>query len=687
VVLSTLAALALIVPWLATTALGQTGGGKSGTEARPKSDYLNDGVYRIGILAYFYDLYRPTQRYTATGLLIREPNVIVTTRLFDSEGNDIYANHERTGTVLWVCEQEPDPVRLAAQKREYEERGKDRDEELARFKELDRLAEDRKKARTAAKAEDIIKRYSADLAERASCVSATVKQIDRERGLVLIEAKEKLAGSVPVFNVSDPDQGTIVRAFGFPIAAEYATRRSTAAERERMRLIPTITTGTVVKTTTDSKEGQLILHQAPVSSGAWGSPLVNNCGEVVGLNQMQKNELVVKVEGRSQVTGARSGEVRVDKAFVPTSNVVAAVGARELVTFASLNGISFQNVNRSSCTASLATPFSLQQNMWTVLVGGSALLLAATALVVALRRPGPVRNTMIKMFPRMGRSSDSATLQRGYGDTYGVTARGASPGYSADSPTAAAYAPRQSAVARPADPTNLMPAGSYASPGSGGARLVPIGGGQPVALDVGRLDSGGLTFGRESTCDIVSDNSTVSKRHARITRTPQGKLQVEDLGSANGTWRGRSRIQREAFSTGDVVRFGSVEYRIELSGNGSGPTVLLPSASWVMSGSDEQGRPVHWHFQPTSDASGRQVETSWIVGRSSERADRALADKRVSAEHAKIRFTPQRGLEICDLGSSNGTRVDGKRIGDSFVSLDDARVIDFGGCTMSLSKT
>ena len=33
--------------------------------------------------------------------------------------------------------------------------------------------------------------------------------------------KDKLAGRVPPFNVSDPETGTVVRAFGFPTAAEY----------------------------------------------------------------------------------------------------------------------------------------------------------------------------------------------------------------------------------------------------------------------------------------------------------------------------------------------------------------------------------------------------------------------------------------------------------------------------------
>ena len=184
----------------------------------------------------------------------------------------------------------------------------------------------------------------------------------------------------------------------------------------------------------------------------------------------------------------------------------------------------------------------------------------------------------------------------------------------------------------------------------------------------------------------MCDQSTVSKHHARLTLAPSGKLQIEDLGSANGTWRGRSRIQREAFGGGDVVRFGAVEYRVEMSGNGASSTLIMPSVSWELSGLEEGGRAVHWHLQPVTDGSGRQVETAWIVGRGDASADLVLPDKRVSSQHAKIRFTPQRGLEICDLGSSNGTKVDGRKVSDSFIAIGDARQIEFGGSKMSMSK-
>jgi DNA-binding winged helix-turn-helix (wHTH) protein len=45
---------------------------------------------------------------------------------------------------------------------------------------------------------------------------------------------------------------------------------------------------------------------------------------------------------------------------------------------------------------------------------------------------------------------------------------------------------------------------------------------------------GKLIIGRDATCDIVVADRQVSRRHARITPTPDGIL-LEDLGSKNGT--------------------------------------------------------------------------------------------------------------------------------------------------------
>jgi Trypsin-like peptidase domain len=175
------------------------------------------------------------------------------------------------------------------------------------------------------------------LAELEQCVEATVKNVERDRSLVLLEAREKLRGEVPRLNVSDTDPGTQVRAFGFPTGIDFATRRSTAKENSGIRLIPTITSGTVVRTITDAKNGQLIVHQVPVWDGAAGGPLVNNCSDVVGLNFPQPKQRVLAPSG----VGKNTGQVEApSRAFVPTATATVALGAKELRTFLEQNGLS-----------------------------------------------------------------------------------------------------------------------------------------------------------------------------------------------------------------------------------------------------------------------------------------------------------------------------------------------------------
>src|SRR4029453_11389775 len=132
----------------------------------------------------------------------------------------------------------------------------------------------------------------------------------------------------------------------------------------------------------------------------------------------------------------------------------------------------------------------LQQNMWNLFIGGFALLLALAAMVIALRRPRPVRNTIIKMFPGRARARHSATEQHGYGEGYSGAGSHRSSDYMSDTARTDAYAARPAPAALRADPTNVMPA--YAG---GGAKLVPVAGGQAFTLDSGKLAGSGLTFG------------------------------------------------------------------------------------------------------------------------------------------------------------------------------------------------
>jgi pSer/pThr/pTyr-binding forkhead associated (FHA) protein len=70
-----------------------------------------------------------------------------------------------------------------------------------------------------------------------------------------------------------------------------------------------------------------------------------------------------------------------------------------------------------------------------------------------------------------------------------------------------------------------------------------------------RLDGDLTTAGRHPDSDIFLDDVTVSRRHAEFYR--QGSLfTVRDVGSLNGTYVNRERIEEAQLAGGDEVQIG-----------------------------------------------------------------------------------------------------------------------------------
>ncbi|MCU1452963.1 MAG: hypothetical protein JWN46_1109 [Acidimicrobiales bacterium] len=63
------------------------------------------------------------------------------------------------------------------------------------------------------------------------------------------------------------------------------------------------------------------------------------------------------------------------------------------------------------------------------------------------------------------------------------------------------------------------------------------------------------TAGRHPDSDIFLDDVTVSRRHVEIRRTPDGYL-VRDVGSLNGTYLNRERIEEGPLVNGDELQVG-----------------------------------------------------------------------------------------------------------------------------------
>jgi hypothetical protein len=73
------------------------------------------------------------------------------------------------------------------------------------------------------------------------------------------------------------------------------------------------------------------------------------------------------------------------------------------------------------------------------------------------------------------------------------------------------------------------------------------------------LEKPQTTIGRTPDCDIFLDDVTVSRRHAAVSQTDSGWA-LEDLGSLNGTFLNRARIDKGPLESGDEVQIG--KYRL-----------------------------------------------------------------------------------------------------------------------------
>jgi hypothetical protein len=92
---------------------------------------------------------------------------------------------------------------------------------------------------------------------------------------------------------------------------------------------------------------------------------------------------------------------------------------------------------------------------------------------------------------------------------------------------------------------------------TGPALVVRSGGG--MAGQPFRPGDGKTLIGRSPECDIFLDDVTVSRRHAEIVRDGDD-FTIRDLGSLNGTYVNRRRIESAALEDDDEVQIG--KYRL-----------------------------------------------------------------------------------------------------------------------------
>lgn len=115
----------------------------------------------------------------------------------------------------------------------------------------------------------------------------------------------------------------------------------------------------------------------------------------------------------------------------------------------------------------------------------------------------------------------------------------------AEGDTTAAYQLDESGDLKPVDVEELEGAGATLAIRAGGGRA-----GEVFALDGERM-----TIGRNPDAEVFLDDVTVSRNHALVVRRRDG-LYVDDLGSLNGTYVNRHRIDSHRLSDGDELQVG-----------------------------------------------------------------------------------------------------------------------------------
>lgn len=161
-------------------------------------------------------------------------------------------------------------------------------------------------------------------------------------------------------------------------------------------------------------------------------------------------------------------------------------------------------------------------------------------------------------------------------------------------------------------------------------------------------------LGRGRECTIVTRNDRASRRHAGITW--EGRWILTDLQSTNGTFVNGVRVQQpRPITNGDMITLGAPD-------NGSGSAVRFVQ-------------------QPTGPALPDRPPR--VIGRGKD-CEVVVPDLSVSRHHAQL-LQEHGQVTIADLGSSNGTFVNGVLVASALLAPGD--IVAVGSFNFTLSRT
>lgn len=203
-----------------------------------------------------------------------------------------------------------------------------------------------------------------------------------------------------------------------------------------------------------------------------------------------------------------------------------------------------------------------------------------------------------------------------------------------------------------------------------GEKAIPVGEGNDWEF---------FLVGRSPDADLFLNDPGVSRKHCQLVRRPRS-IAVEDLGSAGGTFVNTARIDKPTtVRDGDEIRVGAIALRVRVETDKPAkppkPPTPAPAPPQQLADATMVARPAD--VEATAAALTVPLVNRPVVvfGRAAA-SDVQLDTPIISGRHAEIR-TEARGHVIRDLGSTNGTFVNGEQL-TSIHALEPGDVVGIG---------
>jgi pSer/pThr/pTyr-binding forkhead associated (FHA) protein len=195
------------------------------------------------------------------------------------------------------------------------------------------------------------------------------------------------------------------------------------------------------------------------------------------------------------------------------------------------------------------------------------------------------------------------------------------------------------------------------------------------------------TIGRAPDNDICIPEQHVSRRHAVVSYR-DGLFMINDLNSANGTFVNDEQLTEPfPLASDDIIRLyvpvlvfsatvteedqerAEHEGRLILAAQNTGKGKL------IIANGPQEGHTIPLLLKKVTVGRATSNAT-WEIG---------LQDPSVSRPHARIELSDNNTWMLFDMGSSNGTSINGEAVDDKGRPLRDGDTIAFGG-TLALFR-